>query len=117
MRTIKFRAWDKENKRMIDSSSSQSVFFPADGLGLPQYELMQFTGLLDQEGEEVYEGDVVEGNPIGSNGTIIGKVVWLNDGWFVSDETDRDNEKRLHYDFFGRIKKLGNVHENPELLK
>ena len=65
MREIKFRAWDKDEKRMTTtfsvSSQGQVTFTP---LGestryLTGYILMQFTGLLDKNGKEIYEGDII----------------------------------------------------------
>lgn len=77
----------------------------------------QFTTIKDRNGKEVYGGDIVRCNPIGYTSTIVGEVIWLNDGWYVSDETERDLEKRLWSDMFGYIEVIGNKYENPELLK
>lgn len=116
MREIKFRAWDSTRNlmgRVIDVGDRlDREIWQGDDI-----TLMQFTGLKDKNGKEIYEGDVVRGNPLGANNIETGIVQWMNDGWFVSDETERDNEKRLHYDFFGSVEIIGNIYENPELLK
>ena len=60
MREIKFRAWDKVNNKMYDWKylfSFKSVCGLFDNSNL---ELMQFTGLLDSSGKEIYEGDIVK---------------------------------------------------------
>ena len=71
MREIKFRAWDKELKEMFYPSSiswKNKIMWVCGSHGKnkleyeiekPRTELMQFTGLLDKNGKEIYEGDIV----------------------------------------------------------
>jgi len=68
MREIKFRVWDKENKTLrcdvlsvdVGFKNSNNIYFKEGSFAKPGlYELMQFTGLKDKNGKEIYEGDIV----------------------------------------------------------
>ena len=64
-REIKFRVWDKGEKQLkyLDVFAAK---FPSNWKDF--YELQQYTGLLDRNGKEVYEGDII--NRTQNNGTV-----------------------------------------------
>ena len=61
-REIKFRAWDKENKIMLNEFTLQEIADEENGFSQTQMKrhiYMQFTGLKDKTGKEIFEGDIV----------------------------------------------------------
>jgi hypothetical protein len=67
MREIKFKVWDKEFKRFVIYSPHISidingnVYNLQNGEGNDNYELLQYTGLKDKKGKEIYESDIIFG--------------------------------------------------------
>ena len=64
-RELKFRIWDKED---MDYIGLVSVIFGNENKLLDNQVVMQYTGLNDKNGKEIYEGDIIEGgylNPLG----------------------------------------------------
>lgn len=74
----------------------------------------QFTGLKDKNGKEIYEGDIIKG-VWGKNNIVIFKVIWDKRGCF--DGEDAEGEPQVFDDFDGNLEVIGNIYENPELLK
>lgn len=138
MREIKFRAWNNEWKRMKPVAKltferhiqSLMVYNDAtDGYGnVSIYEkwedcvigddviLMQFTGLLDKNGKEIYEGDVVEYK---AYGTWHKDEVKFSNGKFHGQLSGVRDDLQSNYDL-GLIETLGceivgNIYENPDL--
>ncbi len=126
MREIKFRAWDKKNKVYYQECDWLSFnptgirFMWTDyahdetmviQLTKGTYELVQYTGLKDKNGKEIYEGDVVElrqETPKGSESLLITTVKWSESGLNY-------NVYPCHDDKYWKV--IGNIYENPELLK
>ena len=142
----KFKAWLKEYKIMVkvmelefdEQGELKAVSFHLDWKNpahakLPSWfdkdeldgvVLMQSTGLIDKNGVEMYEGDIVECQHT-YNGIIKGKLVYCEAGacwgievfdeptwyaWFCDDIEENENGE---YD----VKVIGNIYENPELLE
>jgi len=126
-RTIKFRAWDKKNKWML-SPDSYGDFISFSGeyweeanktYDTPNQEiepaddviLMQFTGLLDKNGVEIYEGDIVDGL---HKMMPMAKVQELDGVFGVVLADSRHYPLR---DFMSNFEVIGNIYENPDLIK
>ena len=111
MREIKFRAWDKDHKEMIedvDVGRNCLVGHSTKG-GAPVYmgkefELMQYTGLKDKNGKEIYEGDFLK------SGDCQYFVEWGASG-FLPFIDPHLNMGIVEYEI------VGNIYENPELTK
>jgi len=105
MREIKFRAWNRFMKRMEATREFDATDYP----------VMQFTGLFDISGKEIYEGDIIrmDKNCLLDQGYVT-RTVGFKDGCFVSIES-RCNLVTIVNGF--RPVVIGNIHENPELLE
>lgn len=116
MREIKFRAWDYKRKKMaidvLDCFQFDNEFFPNHSKDV----LMQYTGLNDKNGTEIYEGDIVRAASEGE--WRIGEIAWGMAGFFIRLKTAPNiwylskghNGEDMHCEI------IGNIYENPELL-
>lgn len=130
-REIKFRIWDFENQEMIDGDSlAFEEYAPIKHL-LSRKGIMQFTGLCDKNGKEIYEGDVVRVK----NGAAVeeapeyirAEIIW-GEGYFDFNhkhipEFDSDDYSTYYFIYppfsykAEELEVIGNIYENPELLE
>lgn len=125
MEYIKFRAWyGRLNNKGTMLDVGRIEFF-MDGTTnvndeFPSPVLMQFTGLLDRNGKEIYQGDIVRflrkiGYGWGNNKGDICEIKWFDTGSYVGFGFRPDVP--LTANKAKNIEVIGNMYENPELLK
>lgn len=142
MRRIDFRAWDKVGNRMYNPHINNTYM----GLKVEPYsDLMQYTGLKDKNGKEIFEGDIVEltpgttdkkcrwqgvisridtFNPSCPNLYFMGtRINFKGDFKYGIEEVDEGNwygyssRDDLSFRRDGEFEVIGNIYENPDLLK
>jgi len=113
MREIKFRAWDKKRNKFVSDfnlSPKGNILCEHSNLGYKgvfevDLELMQYTGLKDKNGKEIYEGDIVKMLADSLNGEENIEVKWRKEGFWE------------YFNGFDNCEVIGNIYENTELLK
>lgn len=132
MREIKFRAWDIEENKMLDIGNPFDAYSTVDDDGVHYgelvtfgltdskpniYILMQYTGLKDKNGVEIYEGDIGK-YPYdeGLNWFVeytYGEYMLTSGERRIGDMNCYDDPEYMNWEDFEVI---GNIHENPELI-
>jgi uncharacterized phage protein (TIGR01671 family) len=122
MREIKFRAWDNKKKIMIiqDDMDRLDKCLTYWELNM-SVELMQYTGLNDVDGKEIYEGDIVE---LTLTNPALFEVKFIDGGFCYANSTIKGYPIDIPIDIiFGTDstknyqKVVGNKYENPELME
>ena len=131
MREIKFRAWHKFAKQMLYMDKHTKLTFYWDCGGWLMDEgisraistevgiLMQYTGLHDKNGKEIYEGDIIKGlrDADLDYSQEITQVEYRGSA-FVEGYFGRPLDVYTSsYHYGNTLEVIGNIYENPELLK
>ena len=130
-RKIKFRAWDKIWKKMYENVAEFDLFRGVSGLQIPNdgkgshLEFMQYTGLHDKNGKEIYEGDILKDD--------VGDILEVKFGKLPLDKSGDCvcTYEAFYCKSYGQLGKtymhecqeignwmeiISNIYENPDLL-
>ena len=121
MRIIKFRAWDSDNKeliqfekiRILPDETLVSEIFEGE-----RYIWIPFIGLHDKNGKEIYEGDIFKSilNSLG-NELINPKLVYEELRWVLKDNSKNRNFEYLdYYEADTELEVVGNIYEHSHLI-
>jgi uncharacterized phage protein (TIGR01671 family) len=140
-REIKFRAWNgheivydvmvgKFGAFYINPGDNGNGLDPNDSASLTPFNtkyfaatpIMQYTGLKDKNGKEVYEGDIIECDSAIHTGVVYRYMIVWNDligrdeAAYFAEKVGTDDKYILFNGFGINTRIIGNIYENPELL-
>jgi len=143
MRDIKFRVWDTEHEEWCGAdvqllrgdgdfvtamSGKDGILEDPTGYSIRpddtrRFDVQLFTGLKDNNGKEIYEGDIVSWeSDYGDEG--ISQVIWgdgTSDNSYPAFDLDPSSDEEINslcsLTIAGTIEVIGNIYENPELLE
>ena len=124
MREIKFRAWDTfkqiwSNYKINDGTvyfmdKNTGVWYGSYNKRYKDFNLMQYTGLKDKNGKEIYEGDILSDG----NDEKPYKIIFENGSYRAEFEGDFEEHSFDLIDVVAQgCEIVGNIYENPELIK
>lgn len=109
-REIKFRVWNGHNWIYLHGIYNMPQ---------PEYqgEDLQFTGVVDKNGVNIYDGDICrhqqpEGGILSPAKSKNVEIFWENNGWAVADF----ERKGRYYLKSSHLEVIGNIYESPDLL-
>jgi len=140
MRKLKFRFWIEKEKKMCSWELMKKECNRLSILEMDGFIPLQFTGLLDKQGKEIYEGDIVKGIHSEQNGKNVYEIkdvvknvfggfeifskpmqdfIWI-DNQKIRDihwvQTGHNNIPDIYYKIV-EIEIIGNIYEHPHLLQ
>ena len=135
MKNIKFRAWDKKSKKLhyditgfeFGVEEMTGVFIDGDFYDKENIELMQYTGLKDKNGKEIYEGDILkipewlmqdnQDKCICIYAEEHQTIEIIGFGLYIKDEYSGEYKIIVPSDEWDEFEVIGNIYDNPELLE
>ena len=130
MREIKFRAWHKKRKKFYEvlHLHLKNYMNESDWATVKGYDIihqtdvhiqlqpkdciiLQYTGLKDCDGTDIYEGDIVDCE------SFIVPIQWSTYGHAFFTIGTPPREDRLTVGHAKHLEVIGNIYENPELLE
>jgi len=119
MKNLKIRIWVKPEKKFYFMNIEELLFETFSKWEMKELDIQMFTGLLDSHGKEIYEGDLIRIKiPINYDNPLITHEyfsVVFDDGMFCLKMSEGNFQLCEYLNQEAEV--VGNIYENPELLK